>query len=183
MQTARATALLFCWFAQSVSAQQIENGPTAKIEIWRHARLQATRIKPDVELAPFSTDGCSGGMSSVWAGVAANFPGFEATYEAKPPWAHCCVTHDQAYHLGGEDPTPEASFQARLIADETLRICVAQEAGVRGQDLAEKYNRSVEEIEVIFGFVSERMFDAVRVGGAPCSGFAWRWGYGWPQCW
>ncbi len=183
MRTGSAVAVILCGLTQSVSAEQTMDGATARIEIWRHARLQATRVKPGAEIAAFTTDGCSGGMSSVWAAVAATFPGFNATYEAKPPWAHCCVTHDHAYHLGGEDSAPEMSFQARLAADELLRFCVADEAYQRDQDFAAQYGRSVDEIDLIFKFVADRMYDAVRLGGAPCSGFAWRWGYGWPQCW
>ena len=29
---------------------------------------------------------------------------------------------------------------------------------------------------------AELMFYAVRIGGGPCSGLAWRWGHGWPPC-
>ena len=28
----------------------------------------------------------------------------------------------------------------------------------------------------------ELMFIAVRIGGGPCTGLAWRWGHGWPPC-
>ena len=30
--------------------------------------------------------------------------------------------------------------------------------------------------------VASLMYRAVRLGGIPCSGLPWRWGYGWPEC-
>ncbi len=166
-----------------VGAQDYSFGPLARLEIWRHERLAQTRQSEDVALAPFTTDGCSGGMSASWEVIADVFPWFAETFENKPPWEECCVTHDLAYHLGGVDPTPEASYHARLVSDEALRACVATEAELRSDALVEQFGRKPEEIAWAFEFVGQRMFEAVRAGGAPCSGLSWRWGYGWPQCW
>jgi len=170
-----------CLATQSVAEDRL--GPIAQLELWRHARLAETRSADDAALAPFTTDGCSGGMSSVWRGVAQVFPEFRDTQGKTPPWEQCCVIHDQAYHLGGEDSTPFASFQARLVADEQLRVCVVAVAQDDSAALQARYDQPQDKIEQAFSFIADRMFDAVRVGGAPCSGLPWRWGYGWAQCW
>lgn len=40
---------------------------------------------------PFTTDGCSGGMSWLWRKIA----------RRAPPWEGACVEHDRAYWQGG----------------------------------------------------------------------------------
>ena len=122
-------------------------------------------------------------MSSVWKTIASAFPEFAELHQASPPWEECCVIHDRAYHLGGDDPTPRASYDARLQADEALRQCVVAYSAERNEALKAQYNLSEEQVTWAYETISDRMFDAVRLGGAPCSGLPWRWGYGWPQCW
>lgn len=56
---------------------------------------------------PFTTDGCSGGMSALW----------QLVFRRSPPWEDLCITHDKAYWLGG-------SRQERLEADRKLLIGV-----------------------------------------------------------
>ncbi|KPA22526.1 hypothetical protein shim_08110 [Shimia sp. SK013] len=160
-----------------------ELGTIAELEIWWHQRLAEARSEDGAMLAAFTTDGCSGGMSSVWRAIAQTFPDFRDTQGETPPWESCCVEHDVAYHIGGADVSPKAGYFARLSADETLRQCVQEVAQSEGAALQLLYGQSQETIETAFEFISNRMFDAVRVGGAPCSGLPWRWGYGWPQCW
>lgn len=174
-------AVLLC--LATTGAAQETLGPIEKLELWRHARLAETRLAEDVAMVPFTTDGCSGGMSSAWRAVAQVFPTFRDQQGDAPPWESCCVTHDEAYYLGGQDDTPLASFQARLEADEQLRVCVQAMARSDAEALQERYGEPKETIEAAFDFIADRMFDAVRIGGAPCSGLPWRWGYGWPQCW
>lgn len=169
--------------AAPAQAQQSPSGPVARLEVWRHSRLAETRAHDTAALAPFTTDGCSGGMSSAWQSMAAVFPEFAVTYDAAPPWESCCVTHDRDYHLAGYDATPEASFTARLRSDVALRMCVNQIARDQSETLSIRYDLPAADISLGFGFVADRMFEAVRLGGAPCSGLPWRWGYGWPQCW
>ena len=53
---------------------------------------------------PFTTDGCSGGMSVAWLRVSGG----------PPPWEDACVEHDRAYWKGG-------SRRERLSADRLLR--------------------------------------------------------------
>lgn len=40
---------------------------------------------------PFTTDGCSGGMTAGWQFIS----------HKKPPWNHLCVEHDRRYWKGG----------------------------------------------------------------------------------
>lgn len=57
---------------------------------------------------PFTTDGCSGGMSLIWPRL----------FGHPPPWEGACVEHDRAYWQGGN------RFQ-RVRADITLMCAVA----------------------------------------------------------
>ncbi len=170
--------------SEAVMAQGASEGLgwSAKVEIWRHSRLQALREDDPAALVPFTTDGCSGGMSAAWGAMARTFPWFARVFEHEAPWHGCCVVHDQAYHLGGETVDAEAGFFARLKADEELRICVQSVADTQAETLALQYDSTPEDVTVAINFVADRMYEAVRVGGLPCSGLPWRWGYGWPQC-
>lgn len=149
-------------------------------ELKSHEKLADVRAQST--LAPFTTDGCSGGMSATWSVVAHLFPTFEDIHMETPPWQDCCVTHDRAYHLGNEDPTPNASYAARLVADQTLQACVAETAESRRDVLKSEYGMSDSQIDMAFRMIGATMYDAVRFGGGPCSGLPWRWGYGWPSC-
>lgn len=126
-------------------------------EMWAHRRLisLAEGAKP----APFTSDGCSGGMSATWREAGIHFP----LVGDSPPWEACCIAHDRAYHVAGGAVTAEASFEARLDADRRLRACVA----AAGPDT---------------DVLAEAMYLAVRAGGGPCSGLPWRWGFGFPPC-
>ncbi len=183
----KSAAILICGifvFFPMVEVQSSDGDLSwpAKVEVWRHGRLQSTREENPEALLPFTTDGCSGGMSSAWAALARNFPGFARVFEHQAPWHDCCVSHDEAYHLGGVDPQAEVGYFARLEADQALRQCVRDVAGAQAADLAVQYESTEEDVTQMIHFVADRMFDAVRVGGLPCSGLPWRWGYGWPQC-
>ncbi|MGR3713202.1 MAG: hypothetical protein ACU0A6_08795 [Shimia sp.] len=169
--------------SQIWASDEDQLGPIAQLELWRHTRLAEARSNEAASLAPFTTDGCSGGMSSAWRAVAQVFPDFRDTQGTEPPWELCCVTHDQAYHNAGGDAAALASYQARLSSDEALRQCVQDVARSDARALQIRYGQPQVAIEAAFDFIADRMFDAVRVGGAPCSGLPWRWGYGWPQCW
>lgn len=168
--------------ASSSTAVSADTGSGVRygLEMAGHRALE--RMRKDNTPDPFTTDGCSGGMSAVWQIVARSFPGFEATHGTVPPWQGCCVSHDRTYHSAGPDPDPLSSFAARLTADETLRDCVQTRAQARLGDLAVAYGVSEEDVLTGYRLISEAMFTAVRAGGAPCSGLSWRWGYGYPSC-
>jgi hypothetical protein len=133
-------------------------------------------------LAPFTTDGCSGGLSTSWEVVADLFPNFAGAHAETPPWEACCVTHDRAYHAAGGAREAEASFVARRDADAALRACVIAEGAGRRAALAARYDVPPERIAQAYRAIAESMYTAVRFGGGPCSGLPWRWGYGYPNC-
>ncbi|MCA0929880.1 hypothetical protein [Ruegeria profundi] len=131
---------------------------------------------------PFETDGCSGGLSTSWRFVAETFPKFRALYEAHPPWEYCCVTHDRAYHNAGGATQADDSFEARMAADDALRNCVKQHGDDNAEGYAERYDMTPDQIRTAHSLTAEAMFTAVRLGGGPCSGLPWRWGFGYPGC-
>lgn len=173
--------------ATSESAQDAAT-PEDRATLWRmlelpaHRALQRVRETPGTELAPFTTDGCSGGLSDTWRVVADRFPAFAEAHRNSPPWESCCVVHDRAYHSGGADPLAEQSYAARLSADEALQACVAQSAGTRVSDLGDNYGLTEDEVDSAYDAIAVAMYLAVRFGGGPCTGLPWRWGYGYPNC-
>jgi hypothetical protein len=154
-----------------------------RLELARHARLLRVQTAPGAALAPFTTDGCSGGLSAGWDLLAERFPKLAEVHGGQPPWEGCCVTHDRAYHAGAPtDATPAASYNARLLADQALQACVADVATTRTAALAASYGVTASQVEAAYDWIALLMFRAVRLGGGPCSGLPWRWGYGWPEC-
>ncbi|MDF1554126.1 MAG: hypothetical protein P1P84_13735 [Deferrisomatales bacterium] len=139
------------------------------------AALQAGGIEPT---HPFTTDGCSGGLSAAWQGSARLLPELAATLGGSPPWEGCCVSHDRAYWRG--DTKDGAAL--RLAADNELRRCVVATGTERGAEFAARLDLSRAQVAEFFGVAGELMYAAVRAGGGPCTGLPWRWGYGWPHC-
>ncbi|WP_373636714.1 hypothetical protein [Yoonia sp. BS5-3] len=147
-----------------------------------HEALMSRIAEPGSALAPFETDGCSGGLSGAWRVVSARFPAFAAAHQAAPPWESCCVTHDRAYHNAGSAADISASFDARLAADRALEACVMATQATRRDELAATYNLTPDQIAWAYERIAGGMFAAVRLGGRPCTGLPWRWGYGYPAC-
>jgi hypothetical protein len=156
--------------------------PLAAFEMAGHRALAA--VRQDAPLAPFTTDGCSGGLSTTWRTLAETVPEFAASLGTEPPWEACCVTHDRAYHDAGPDPDPEASFAARLAADDALMACVQRvgEQEIAARAAASDLSTAPETLRSRYRLVSIALYQAVRAGGKPCSGLPWRWGYGYPGC-
>jgi len=152
------------------------------LELPAHRALIAMRDRPGTELSRFITDGCSGGLSEVWRLVADQFPGFAQSYESAPPWESCCVTHDRDYHNGVNADDAQASFAARLKADRALEDCVAEMGVTRRDELAVVYGITPDQVETAYATIGGAMFWAVRLGGGPCTGLPWRWGFGYPGC-
>lgn len=174
------TLLAMLIFSSAANAQDWTASRAMRaIESPAHQRLMY--VMGD-NLADFTTDGCSGGLSMVWTTVADQFPKFAAAHQSKPPWENCCVTHDRAYHTAGDTLDENDSFNARLDADLALRSCVVSTAATRAEDLAALYDLSPDQVSRIYAGFSETMYLAVRIGGAPCSGLPWRWGYGYAHC-
>ncbi len=153
------------------------------LELGRHERLLVEIQNPDHSLSPFTTDGCSGGLSVGWQYLSEKIKFLKTVHGDLPPWESCCVSHDRLYHAAGERTiTAERSFAARRQADEALRSCVIEVGLSRAPELSGQYELSVEEMGQVYLIIGELMYRAVRIGGVPCSGLPWRWGYGWPQC-
>ena len=51
-----------------------------------------------------------------------------------------------------------------------------------GEDLAKAYETDEKAVIETYDAIAAAMFHSVRLGGGPCSGLPWRWGYGYPQC-
>lgn len=154
-----------------------------RLEMGRHEQLVARRAHPDSVLAEFTTDGCSGGLSVGWEYLAGNIQRFHATHGTRPAWESCCIMHDQAYHTGGLlEATAAESFEARKEADLALKACVLETGVKRTPELSAEYNVSARDVEILYAAIADLMYRAVRIGGMPCTGLPWRWGYGWPEC-
>ena len=130
------------------------------------------------DLAPFSSDGCSGNLSSGWRVLAEAIPGFGENFGARPPWEHCCVAHDRHYW----DGAATEGYALRLEADRGLQRCVVSTGERLAPELARKHDTSEDRVREPFRLVADVMYRAVRLGGQPCSLLPWRWGYGWPGC-
>jgi hypothetical protein len=152
------------------------------VEMPGHDALMAVFADPASPLAPFATDGCSGGLSSTWRVVADLFPDFAEAHDCRPPWEDCCVAHDRRYHDAGGATLAEDSYAARLAADGALRTCVVAGAATRLPALADRYEVSEDQVRAAYTTIGDAMFNAVRFGGGPCTGLPWRWGYGFPDC-
>lgn len=180
------TSLLLC---VNISADETSSTMTSidalerQLEMGRHQQLVAGNSRPESQLAVFTTDGCSGGLSVGWEYLAARIRSFQTTLGAQPPWESCCITHDHAYHSGGmRGATANESFEARKQADLALKACVMENGEQRALELSATYHLSVREVELLYTAISNLMYRAVRIGGIPCTTLPWRWGYGWPKC-
>lgn len=165
------------------AAPVMEDSLGYRFEIGRHERLINARASESIKLTPFTSDGCSGGQSAGWELFARTFPELAKRHGNLPPWQQCCVVHDRAYHAGGgRQADAEASYAARRRADEQLRQCVIRTGKRRAPELMADYGLSRNQVSTLYRSITDVMYRAVRLGGAPCTGLPWRWGFGWPQC-
>ena len=152
----------------TAGAQDWTAGQAARtLEGPAHEALMAVQARPETSLAPFETDGCSGGLSDVWRLVAGRLPDFAAAHQSLPLWEACCVTHDRAYHRAGGATDAGASFAARLHADRALRSCVTVTGADRVDALATAYEVTPDQIAAAYDSIAQAMFLAVRFGGRP----------------
>lgn len=173
-----AIAILFRDGIVQIPADKIQRD----IELKAHRELIQSLGEDSRRLSAFTTDGCSGGLSKAWQIVSDRFPAFAKAHETTPPWEPCCITHDRSYHSAGGATDAHESYVLRLSADRALRKCVLDTGKRRSADLSAKYGLSEVQIHAAYEAIANAMFDAVRIGGLPCSGLSWRWGYGYPPC-
>ena len=178
--------ILVCFFlsaSANMAFAEKNGGPLQQFELSRHSKLLKTIHSPEAELEPFVTDGCSGGLSVGWNYISGKIDTFEDIHGTLPPWESCCVTHDKVYHSGAlRDDTKQMSFNRRKEADTALKQCVIDTGMNRTPELLDEYAISAEELNTIYHTIAELMYRAVRIGGMPCSGLPWRWGFGWQGC-
>jgi hypothetical protein len=180
-----AVAIMLIVSSMALSLANSDEAPEKKLtevneqfESWQMSILAKIQTTPGFTIQPFTTDGCSGGMSEAWHFIAGTIPAFASRYGNKPPWESCCVEHDKAYWRG----ETENGYEKRLAADKQLQQCVFDFGKQHAQEYAEKYDLQIATVEQNFSIAADLMYHAVRVGGKPCSFLPWRWGYGWPQC-
>jgi hypothetical protein len=165
--------------ADSDGVEQLER----QLEIGRHAQLVRFKSDPASTLADFASDACSGGLTIGWEYLAGKIAGFRKQHGTQPAWEDCCIAHDRRYHTGGPGKvTASESFRLRREADLELQACVLKTGVQRAPLLSREYGLSVDQVAMFYDVVAELMYRAVRIGGVPCSGLPWRWGYGWPAC-
>ncbi|MFW2371498.1 MAG: hypothetical protein ACN4GM_00095 [Gammaproteobacteria bacterium] len=140
--------------------------------------LVKEQSRPGISINAFTSDGCSGGMSDAWAFMAQAIPAFHQRLGELPPWQDCCVAHDRVYWQG----ETEQGYQRRLEADKALQACVEQVGEQSSEALSKQYGLTRDKVIQLFNISAGMMYQAVRMGGKPCSYLPWRWGYGWPQC-
>ncbi len=154
-----------------------------QLEMGRHKQLVVNKLQKQGELTVFTTDGCSGGLSVGWEYLATHISQFQTIHGDLPPWQSCCVTHDLVYHkAGGRTADAEESFALRREADRALQSCVAATGTDRLPELSLQYHLSAREVVLLYTGIANLMYRAVRIGGMPCTGLPWRWGYGWAGC-
>jgi glycerophosphoryl diester phosphodiesterase len=153
------------------------------LELGLQQQFQDRISTSDSVLSEFTTDGCSGGLSVGWDYFSQQAGFFRERHGKQPPWENCCVEHDGSYHAGGgAGLTAARSYAAREQADAELRACVLGTGVERGSSLQADYGLSDEQVTLLYETIAESMHMAVRLGGMPCTGLSWRWGYGWPDC-
>jgi hypothetical protein len=182
--------ILVCALLQACKDSNEETEPSAgvdrlerQLELRHHADLLAVITASGSTLAEFTTDGCSGGLSIGWEYLAEEIEDVRNYHGFRPPWEDCCIEHDRLYHAGAAiGATAEESFEARKQADLALMACVVETGNTRVEELTSEYGVSPGTVQTLYAAIAELMYRAVRLGGVPCSGLPWRWGYGWPKC-
>lgn len=140
-------------------------------------RLDQTKAVTSLSL--FVTDGCSGNVSSGWTEVVNTLSAvstrFADSYAETTtiPFEAACIEHDRAYHTG------EGGYIGRLRADMQLRADIIEYAIANTEEIQSRTGLR-ESVQVIHLYeqLADAIYHAVRLGGAPCSGKPYAWGYG-----
>lgn len=153
------------------------------LELGWHEQLLQRKNQAGSVLRVFTTDGCSGGLSSGWSYLVSVVSRAREIHGDLPPWESCCIAHDRLYHPGGTtNASAQESFEARKAADLGLESCVLATGVERAPQLSQEYGVTSEQVIALYELIAALMYRSVRIGGVPCSGLPWRWGYGWPRC-
>jgi hypothetical protein len=182
MRSAAAGLLLASVTTATSGAEDLTIAAQRLVEMPAHRALMNRAAAEGYDPMPFAGDGCSGGLSLVWRAIAEHAPAFAREHGTTPPFEGCCDAHDRVYHVAGGAREAPDSFDARLRADEAMRACVMEVGAMRGPGIAAAYAVPVAQVTAAYGAMAEAMFQAVRLGGGPCTGLPWRWGFGFGQC-
>lgn len=130
-------------------------------------------------LSPFESDGCSGNISQLWSTAVGRlsdvFPQIDESYaDAKSiPFEYACQEHDLLYHKG------VGGYAGRLVADNRLRDAILAYALVNVEDIKTRLGYESDEAAIfLYESIAEVIYRGVRLGGAPCTGESYAWGYG-----
>jgi hypothetical protein len=145
----------------------------------RNKMNQLENIKQNYQIAKFESDGCSGNVSKSWDLVVHQIMNISTTtaekykYFKNIPFENLCVKHDETYHKGN------GGYSARLRADNQLREGII-EFGINNVEEIKKVTslKTDEEIIFLYEIIAETIYRAVRLGGSPCTGMSYAWGFG-----
>ena len=139
--------------------------------------LELTKQKHTLD--SFSSDGCSGNVSNLWksavTALSDQSPTFSEKYSTAQdiPFESACVTHDKTYHQG------EGGYVARLRADNDLRTAILNYGISNSEDIKTRTGiDSTEQVIFMYEVIAESVYRGVRLGGAPCTGMSYAWGFG-----
>lgn len=131
------------------------------------------------ELSLFTTDGCSGNVSNGWAEAVKQFSEVSEKFKARysdsvaVPFEAACIEHDRAYHTG------DGGYRARLLADNTFREAIIAYALNNTDEIKDRTGLTTdEEVLFLYELTADAIYRGVRIGGAPCTGMHYAWGYG-----
>jgi len=146
-------------------------------------QMQALALtKQQYPLDTFKSDGCSGNISTGWRkaitelsnlspSVADNYSNMQTI-----PFESACIAHDQVYHEG------DGGYVARLEADNALRAAIINYAIEHTAEIQSRTGIQLpEEVIFLYEIIAETVYRGVRLGGAPCTGMPYAWGFGYNQ--
>ena len=143
------------------------------------AMEQLESIKSTGTLTAFTSDECSGNVSLLWSKAVGSLSSISPTIaenykDAQSiPFGYACVDHDRLYHqaIGG--------YRGRLIADNILRQAIIEYAIYNTDEIKARIGfESDEAVIALYESIAGIIYKGVRLGGAPCTGEPYAWGYG-----
>jgi hypothetical protein len=141
--------------------------------------LLLEETKKEVRISKFETDGCSGNVSEAWSlsirGLSALSKNFAEKYEGAQniPFEDACVRHDKIYYLGA------GGYDARLQADNKLRADIISYGINNAEQIRDRASLKTKEDAIfMYEIIAEAVYRGVRLGGGPCTGQSYAWGYG-----
>jgi len=167
--------LAFCFVIYFHFFHSVTISPAVEAEQMK--ALEITKQMYDLE--PFRSDGCSGNVSNLWKSAVTTLstqsPEFSEKYSATQdiPFEAACIAHDKLYHKG------TGGYVGRLRADNDLRTAILDYATTNSEDIKVRTGfSSTEQVIYMYEFIAESVYRGVRLGGAPCTGMSYAWGFG-----